>query len=214
MSQDDSLNDKIVDTVADYGQRAIELVSSSDLVKEIPLLKTVAFAGAAIQCIRDEMLISKIGAFLAPLADVTTEERQSMVERLQADSKYRRRVGENLVELLDRTESYRKPKIFGEIFAALARGQIDVGMLQRLISATERLPTMEIENVRRFVESKLNAADRAKIDMESIYALINSGLAQSHVAAPIGGTVTTYFATKTGETFVELMLDHKSSAED
>jgi hypothetical protein len=81
-------------------------------------------------------------------------------------------------------------------------------MLQRLIGALERLPTFEIDQVRRFVNTINNKPERDRIDPESIQALINAGLTWS-MSGPLGGNIT-YNPNRTCSMFVELNLDVKS----
>ena len=112
--------------------------------------------------------------------------------------------------LTDFTERLREiPAILGDIFAALARGQIDVPTLQRLVSTVERVPTHEIDTVRKLVESRSDAPARQAIDRESIQALIAAGLVDISAGSPIGGRLA-YNSTQTAETFVRLELDIRS----
>jgi hypothetical protein len=77
-------------------------------------------------------------------------------------------VGEHVIELLDRIDSYRKPAMMGEIFNSLARGDVQLLMFHRLITVVERLPSFEIDQVRRFVGTYDYPAARAGMDEESI----------------------------------------------
>src|SRR5271167_4491402 len=58
--------EKIGDLVQEYAQRAIDAISSEDVLKIIPVVKTVAGGAAAIQSVRDEILNRKLEAFLEP----------------------------------------------------------------------------------------------------------------------------------------------------
>jgi len=203
--------EKIGDLVQEYAQRAIDAISSEDVLKIIPVVKTVAGGAAAIQSVRDEILNRKLESFLEPLAEVPADLRRDMIGRLESDTNYRRKVGEHLIEVLDRLDSHRKPRITGEIFAAFARKQIERVMLERLINAVDRLPAIEFDSVRTFVNTNTNQPERDKIDPESIQAMVNAGLVSSGVASPIGAGRTTYRANVTCQKFVELNLDVKSA---
>jgi hypothetical protein len=208
MAKPPAIDAELLDLVQDYAQRTVDVICSDDVLREIPLLKTALVARDAVRSIRDEMTLKKMQDFFERLADVPQEDRQRMVAKLEADPGYRRRVGEHVVELLDRTDSHRKPAMLGDIFAALARGQIDVITFQRLVSAVERLPTHEIDTVRKFVDSRGHAPTRG-FDRESIQALVAAGLADISSGGPGGGPLT-YNSTRTGETFVTLDLDVRS----
>jgi len=100
-----------------------------------------------------------------------------------------------------------------DAFAAVARREIDLKMLRRLLYAVDRLPAMEIGTLRRFVDSSNSQPERDLIDSESIQAMVNAGLVSSGRTSPIGGGRTTYTANMTCQKFVELNLDLKSKGE-
>jgi hypothetical protein len=204
-TESDNTNEKLLDLVQEWGQRAVEAISSSELTKEIPFVKTVFAGVAAIVSVRDEILLQKLRMFLAGLSNVPPEQRRAMISRLESDPNYGRKIGEHVVELLDRVDTHRKPTIVGHIFAEYACEKIDVMMLQRLIAAIERLPAFEIDQVRRFVNTINNTPERDRIDPESVQALINSGLTWS-TSGPLGGTIS-YNPNRTCLMFVELNLD-------
>jgi hypothetical protein len=208
----DRAAEKLFDLAGDIGQRIVAVMCSEDLYKTIPVFKTFVAAVTAIRSVQGAILIRKLEAFVEPMSEISAAERREIIERLESDPKYQRKVGEHIIELLDRQESHRKPRISGEIFAALARRQIDHTMFHRLLNATERLPVMEIDTVRRFENSSNNLPERDTIDQESIQALVNAGLALSVGISPIGGRRTS-IANATCQKFVELDLDVKSKGE-
>jgi hypothetical protein len=205
MAHAKKLDGELIDLVQDYAQRAVEALCAADVLKEIPIIKTALVAKDAITSIRDEMLLQKLRACLTELSDMPQGERQQMVSKLESDPAYGRRVGEHLIELLDRVESQRKPAMVGKAFAAYGRGKIQLAMLQRLIGAIERLPTYEIDTVRRFVNSSNDPPERQRIDPESIQALTIAGLTAPAIG-PIGGNLG-YNWNPTCSMFVELNLD-------
>jgi hypothetical protein len=102
-------------------------------------------------------------------------ERAEMVQRLESDPAYGRKVGEHLIELLDRIESRTKPEMVALVFKAYAASSIDAGMLHRLNNAIERIPHFEIPNVRKFRD--IEPGDRLNFSATSLQALVHAGLA-------------------------------------
>jgi hypothetical protein len=209
MADQSDIDGQLLDLVADFGDRALDVVLSGDVLREIPVIKTALAARNAIRSIRDEMLLQKLGAILVALSDVPQEERRGMVERLESDPNYARRVGEHLVELADRIESRRKPRMIGLALAALARGQIERVAFERIVGAIERLPVIELDAPRKFVNTENNPPERDRIDPESIQALVGAGLATFGVLAPVGGAKVSYRPNSTCLKLVELNLDIK-----
>ncbi|HEY4368751.1 MAG TPA: hypothetical protein VGN07_16070 [Steroidobacteraceae bacterium] len=196
-----------VDLVKDWGQGLVEVLVSNELVDHIPVVKTISAVFGAVRSVRDAILIQKLKDFLGALQEVPIGERVAMVQQIQAEPGYRRRVGEHLVELLDRVDGHRKPTMIGQVFAAYAQGQIRLTMVQRLNAAIERLPAHEIDVVRMVRDTlQTNRLDLQQIDSESIYAMINAGLAYSE--SSFGGDGLK--VTATGLAFLDLQLDKDS----
>jgi len=204
---------QLQDLVADYAQRALEVILSSDLAREIPLVKTALTARGAIRSVRDEMLLQKLTDMLRALSDVPQKERKGMVDRLESDPKYAHRVGQHLVEIADRIESRRKPRMVGLTFAAFARGQIERVQLERLIGGIERLPVIELDTPRTYVNSANNPPERDRIHPESTQAMLVAGLVAWRSYAPMGGGKVEYQPNATCQKFVDLGLDIKTQDE-
>jgi hypothetical protein len=198
------------DLAAEIGQSAIEAIVSKDIFAQLPFAKGLVAAANLVASVRDMLLMQKIESFLRRLGSIPQEDRIDMIRRLEDDPAYTESVGEHLVELLDRLEGRRKAAMAGDAFAAFARKEIDRLMLRRLSYAIERLPSMEIDTVRRFVDSINSQPDRDLIDQESLQALGNAGLVFPVTSAPYGGSRTTYRANATCQKFVDLNLDVKS----
>jgi hypothetical protein len=200
------------DVAAEVGQSAIEVILSEDVLQHLPFVKGLVAVSKSVISIRDKFLMRKIESFLRSLASIPQETRRDMIRRLEEDPVYTETVGEHLVELLDRVEGRRKAAIMGHALAAFARKEIDRTMLRRLENVTDRLPAMEIDTVRRFVNSSNNQPERDLIDPESIQAMVNAGLASSVSTSPLGGR-RTFIANVTCQKFVELNLDVKSKSD-
>jgi hypothetical protein len=161
-----------VDLVKEYAEVGIDAVFADGILRDLPVVRTVfALARAGIS-IGDRLLLKKILKFLYELQSISVKQRSEMIERLEADPDYGRKVGEHLVELLERVESERKPAMLARVFKAYVNSEIDANILNRLNMAVERIPLFEIGSVRLFRDSEPTA--RQKIDATF---LVNAGLA-------------------------------------
>lgn len=208
MPNEEQANAERFELVEEYAQGLLDILLSNEVLEYIPVVKTLAATVRAVGTVRDAILVQKMGAFIAALPEVPVTQRVDMVQRLEADPAYNRKVGLHLIELLDRVDSHRKPTMIGHAFAAYALGRIDLTALQRLIAAIERLPSHEIDTVRRVATAiSSNRQELGNIDSESTYAMINAGLA--HVESGFGGGGLE--VTPTCANFIELNLDGKSA---
>ncbi len=71
-----------------------------------------------------------------------------MTDKLEADPEYGRKVGEHLIEILERLDAHRKPYMTAKVFSTYVSGGIDARTLPRLNYTIERIPFYEIDAVR------------------------------------------------------------------
>ena len=69
------------------------------LLKDLPMLKMIAVSNN----IRDMIFISKLKSFLQPLKDIPKGKIKKEITKIDKSKKYRKKVGENLINLIDRS---------------------------------------------------------------------------------------------------------------
>jgi hypothetical protein len=189
----------------DYAELGIDALFAEGIARDLPLISTfvgVAKIGVTIQ---DRLFAKKLFKMLGPLATIDTAERVDMIDRLERDPKYGRKVGEHLVELIDRVEAYRKPPMISAVFLAYQKNEIDADMLNRLTHAVERIPVFDIDALRPLLaESKL--ADENE-PVSSLQNLLYAGLVK--ISSVWDGDK--YSVNEVGETFLRLNLDQIKS---
>lgn len=194
--------ESLKDLAGEYAQLDIEEVFNLPVLEHVPVIRTVYGLCRAGASIRDRQFAKKLLRFLSGLADVPAEERRQMVDRLERDPTYGRRVGEHLIDILERLDAHRKPIMVGKVFAAFAQDRISALVLQRLVLAIERLPIAEIASVRPFQQTNWRPP---QVDPESMQTLVLAGLGVLG-NANIGGR-TAYQANDTCKAFIDLDLD-------
>lgn len=192
------------DAAEELGESLIKVIFSEDVAGRVPMVKSIVDAVLLARTLRDTFLERKLRKFVSGLSDISKWELQDTVSRLEADPSYSRRVGEHLVELMDRIDSHRKPLMVAAVFAAYAKRQIDVTIFNRLLAAIEALPSFEIDTVRRF--SDATPEERLSMPVESLQTLVNGGFATA--ASAFDALV--FDPNATCKAFVDLNLDRKS----
>jgi len=175
---------------SDVGNTALNLIEvgidtalDSGALRDIPVLGTVVGIGRLGMSVSDFFLIRKLRDFLSPLSSLTPGERRSLSGNIAADPKYARRVGIKVAELLNRVDSDLKPQMIGACFAALAKDEIDVAMLQRLTHAIEMLPPFHLADVSKFHAEA--GGGSYSTDQDYGAAIHRVGMAEAH--ATYGG---------------------------
>lgn len=191
----------IIDLLKEYGEVGVDAILKEGALKDIPIINTIVALAKTGVSISDRILINKIMKFLTPMSQLTEDERQEMIEKLETDPAYGRKVGEHLVELLDKIDSDQKPGMIAAVFIAYAKGEIDIDMLNRLNVATESLPSFEVHQVRQF--HGMQQEDRANMNVVTLQALMTAGLA----SAVSGWGCLVYQPSEVCEAFLKLNLD-------
>lgn len=191
--------------LTEYTEIGIDAALKDGLLKEIPIVSTLIGISRIGITIRDWLFIKKLLQFFLPLQDMPERERLEMVHRLESDPAYGRKVGEHLVEILDRLETHHKPQMIAKIFKAYAARKIDARTLHRLNFAVDRLPSYEINAVRKFhdmpAEARLNANESTS------QVLQNAGLVRS--ASAFGSLQ--HLPTDLCKIFITLNLDQTNT---
>jgi hypothetical protein len=189
------------DLATDYAELGLDGIIDSDVVSEIPVVKSLVSVVRMGIGIRDRLFARKLFNFLIGFRGINDWERRDMVSRLEADPEYGRRVGEHLTELLDRIETVKKPLMVARVFRAYANKVIDATMLHRLCSTIERLPAFEIGHVTRF---RYAPVGQSGLPLESVANLQTAGLIE------VGWTTSgMYFSpNEVAKMFVTLELDN------
>jgi hypothetical protein len=210
--------DALNDSAAEIGERAVAILTESEILEHIPVLKLCVAAVRMIDSIRGQALLKKLDTFVRGLNSVTREQRADMISRLSDDREYSETVGEYLIEYLDRLTGRRKALMSAAAFAAFARHEIDRPMLYSLNHAIEvalpnylrsgRALTEEgpwFEGGPRLKDKDNPMRDRAyRPGVASLVALASAGLVSSHG----GFDGETYELTDVGRTFFKnLLLD-------
>lgn len=146
-------SDDLQDLVADYAELGVDAFIQDGIARDVPIVNSIVAAVRFGLTVRDRQFAKKLLDFLAPVSAMPAQERREIVEQLERDPKYGRRVGEHLIEILDRIESHRKPRMLARVFRAYGTGEIDGAMFHQLVHAVEHLPAFAIPEVRKFGES-------------------------------------------------------------
>jgi hypothetical protein len=196
-----------LDFVGDVIDATLDSVLSEDVLNHVPIIKGVVAIWRSGVALSDQLLLRKIDKFLRAISDVPAEDRRTMVDRLESDPAYGRKVGEHVVELLDRVDSKRKPLMIGYAFAAYAKGQISVTILERLCGAIEALPTWAIDSVRAANDSCSTEAHLRRVESEVMQVVANAGFLETQ--SGYGGMA--YKPNNTASAFLTLVLDIRSA---
>ena len=148
---------------------ALDSLMEDGVLKDIPVIGTIVGAGKVALGIRERLFLKKIIYFISELKIIPTTKRLGMIEKIDSSQKYRIKVGEKLLFIIEKCDDYEKSQIIARLFSAFIEEIITYDEFLRSASVVERIIT---EDLMKFVNDDW---DRLNIDEAGEY--LNSGLA-------------------------------------
>jgi hypothetical protein len=129
----DGLGDsQLIDFAADIADQALDSLLSEGVIKDIPILgHAVKLWRGGVQ-VQSYLFARKLVLFLSQLDRTPLDTRQEFVQKINTDPKQRRKVGEQLLLLLDRMDDLEKPAILSWAFGAYVAGRISYDTFRKL----------------------------------------------------------------------------------
>jgi hypothetical protein len=188
MKIEDSLIKTIAEPNLEIAQDLLELgleeFSRNDAVTKLPVVGSFVAFGKTALAVRDWLFVKNILAFLKGLDEVSPKERQEWVIKLKGD-KFQKKVGEEILSIIDKLKDIKKNEIAGRIFAAYIQGVISYPKVIDLTEKLDRLFTSDLQNLKtglpnqtedkeRFLSIGLYFRDRSTGQLSGNRAFISS----------------------------------------
>ena len=115
-----------LDIAPDYAEMALDLVTESPLVHEVPVVKSVIAFYKTGMAIRERHFVKKLLMFLKELRANSTENERTREyrQRIETDFAFRQKVTEHLLVIIDRFVTAEKTQILAHLFQAHVRGDV------------------------------------------------------------------------------------------
>lgn len=154
--------------IIDIGEISLDAIFEDGILKDIPILGTIFSATKTTLSIRDRIFTHKLISFMYQLKDVSHSQKKKQIEKIEHDSKYKTKVGEKILFILDKCEDAEKAIYIGKLFQFYLAGKIEYEIFLRATRCIEQtfLPDFE-----RFVNEKWD-----NIDMRETGDLVGAGL--------------------------------------
>ncbi|HEY9848345.1 MAG TPA: hypothetical protein V6D28_02715 [Leptolyngbyaceae cyanobacterium] len=151
MKNKDDLKQEFLDISADAADIAIELLTESELLKDIPVAGFIYKVGKSLSSIPDVIFLNKIGKFIKTVNEKTTkEQRVAFAEELKKDKDKRNKLYGAIFLKIDKFDDITKSDIFAKIFACFITNKIQEKEFTALGSA---LNLATLEELKKFSKS-------------------------------------------------------------
>lgn len=132
--------------VGDIGEVIIDAAMDDGIFKDIPVIGAIVGAGKCIKNVSDVLFTKKIIAFLFELRDTDVHEREKAIAKWESDAKYRIRVGEVLLNMINRCDDTQKAKWLSQLFLELVLKRNETELFMRAEKVLSSLSVTDIIN--------------------------------------------------------------------
>lgn len=125
MSASDEAKEDLIEFGADSIDAAIDLLTESELLQEIPMAGMLWKIAKAARSIPDIIFLKKAERFIKTVNDKTTqEERFSFSEKIKKDQVKRDNLYNSIFLKIDKFDDFTKSDLFGKIFSCYIVGKL------------------------------------------------------------------------------------------
>lgn len=200
----------VADIAAIIGDSMLDLVLDNGILEKIPVIGLLVKGYGLVMTVRDRLFLKKVAMFLHETKNITESEKNQFGKKLASNPSFCRKVGENLVLLLDRQENFDKASILGKVFTGYIRGDIQYDLFLKLAAAIDRTFIEDLKNLETYY-SRIDSYDSKQgrpffeyLDDATCQSLYNVGLVRSESYTEI-----TYHPNELGSHFISLLKQEK-----
>ncbi|PJJ11148.1 hypothetical protein CLU83_4644 [Flavobacterium sp. 1] len=152
----------------DLVEKVLDNQLTDDLVKEIPILKTIVAIKNVYSSYTDRIFIKKAMNVLLEFGELNDDERDTLLNDLHDDNET---AVEKILMAVDKLETIKKCKVFGRLCKLKAQGEFYAEEFLRLTNVIQSAYLDDLILVKSF-----GAYERKEIYEEEYYPLISLGL--------------------------------------
>ena len=172
--RDTLLSPALSDLLNEYSETALDAVTDSNLIREIPILNTIYAIGKTYSSIRDYRFAKKMMLFIRSMQSLSQGEREELVRKLESDTSHAENVGEIIADLISKIDGNTKPLLVAEALKLYAKSEISSQELIRLNNAIDKFLLCDANFLEMLNDEYIMAPDS---DNAAAHNLLNSGMA-------------------------------------
>lgn len=153
----------------DIGELSLDSLMKDGILRDIPIVGTVISLTRLGANIQDKLFLKKILSFLKALKDVPIEDRSKMICSLDDSKKYRVKVGEKLLYIIDNCSDFENSEKVACVFKYLLDGKITY---DEFLKTAKCLENLSMSDFNWFIKERKSRY----YDLGVIGDLISSGL--------------------------------------
>ena len=146
LSFDSTLKDANLNGIAiDFTELTIDSILNDGLIKEVPIIGTLVNLSKMGANIHDKLFLKKILSFLNGLKDISAEDRNKIIKEIDDSKKYRVRVGEKILYIIDSCNDFENSERVSIIFRAFVEGKISYDDFLRTANVIQKITNYDLQ---------------------------------------------------------------------
>jgi hypothetical protein len=129
----------------EIAEMALDSVLQDGLAKDVPIVGWILKFRSAYKGISERIFLKKIPYFLRGASRASPVERAKFAEKIKIEKRFQKKVGENLILLIERHERFEKSLLLGRLFASVMRGDMSHELFMRLSAALDKAIVEDLE---------------------------------------------------------------------
>jgi hypothetical protein len=167
------VDSKLENLGIDISELAIDSVLQDGLLKDIPIVGTIINLSKFGANIHDRLFLKKLLSFLNKLESIPSEKRKELIQNIESSKKYRMKVGEKLLYIIDTCEDYEISELVGLLFKAFTEEKVSY---DDFLKGSSVLKKLNMSDFKWFIKERKSHY----FDLDDVGDLISSGLFELH----------------------------------
>jgi len=126
----------------------------NEILNKIPIFSTIVNLYNLGSTISDKIFANKLIHFLKELEDINPNTIQKEIQYIDDSNEYKHKVGEKILEIINRIDSEEKPKIIGRLFKNFILKKINYVEFLKLSYIVENIFYFDLKKLNNFFEIK------------------------------------------------------------
>lgn len=206
------LASSLIDSLTDYDPAQItpdlvevglDHVLDDGIVKDIPFVRTFYAIYKTTVSLRDRAFVKKLLIFLSSLNSVSKEKRAKFKSRINADEKFKRKVGEQLLLILEHLDDTEKADLVAHAFQAYLDEHMNYETFLRIASAVDRSFLPDLKALQSAgnpnglsPDARLNLSNSGIVELESTPSINLSARNNRYQITKLGKLILMYVIKK------------------
>lgn len=171
------ISNELINITSELTEVGLDSLLEEGVLKDLPIVGTLVGLTKIGLTIKDKLFLKKIIHFLHQLKDISSEKRQAFVDKINEDNKYKTKVGETVILIIDKLNDYSKADYLGKLFTAAIAGKIDYDTFLKLANIIDKSYIPDLNNLICLYQGKIKEVDDTDKDiLYNLGLLVNLGI--------------------------------------